>query len=82
MLVKAATHGHIAGLMQNMTSTWVISMQYDDDTLLFLKNDLPSVINLKWLLTYFEQMPGMRINFQKCDLIAIKVEDQEAQLFS
>jgi hypothetical protein len=68
--------------MQNMTSTGVISMQYADDSLLFLKNDLPSAINLKWLLTYFEQMTRMRINFHKCDLIAIKVEEQEAQLFS
>jgi hypothetical protein len=82
MLLKAATHGHITGLMQTMTSTWVISMQYADDTLLFLKNDLHSAINLKWLLSCFEQMSGMRINFHKCDLISIKVEEQDAQLVS
>jgi hypothetical protein len=27
-------------------------------------------------------MSGMRINFHKCDLISIKVEEQEAKLFS
>jgi hypothetical protein len=80
MLLKSATHGHITGLMQIMTNTGVISMQYD--TLLFLKNDLSSAIYLKWLLSYFEQMPGMRINFHKCDLISIQVEEQEAQLLS
>jgi hypothetical protein len=36
--------------MQSMTHTGAISMQYADDTLLFLKNDLTSAINLKWLL--------------------------------
>jgi hypothetical protein len=82
MLLKAATHGHISGLVQSMTHTGVISMQYADDTLLFLKNELTSAINLKWLLSCFEQMSGMRINFHKCDLIAIKVEEQESQLFS
>jgi hypothetical protein len=82
MLLKAATRGHISGLMQSMTHTGVISMQYADDTLLFLKNELTSAINLKWLLSCFEQMSGMRINFHKCVLIAIKVEEQEAQLFS
>jgi hypothetical protein len=82
MLLKSTTHGHITGLMQSMTNTGVISMQYVDDTLLFLKNDLSSAINLKWMLSYFGQMSGMRINFHKCDLISIKVEEQEAQLFS
>jgi hypothetical protein len=73
MLIKAANHGHISGLMQSMTHTGVISLQYADDT---------PAINLKWLLSYFEQMSGMRINFHKCDLIAIKVEDHDAQLVS
>jgi hypothetical protein len=51
MLTKAATHGHISGLMQSMSNIRVISMEYADDTLLFLKNDLTSALNLKWLLS-------------------------------
>jgi hypothetical protein len=82
MLLKAATHGHITDLMQSMTNTRVISMQYADNTLLFLKNDLHSAINLKWLLSCFEQMSEMIINFHKCDLISIKVEEQDAHLVS
>jgi hypothetical protein len=79
MLIKAAAKNHITGLMHNMVNTGIISMQYGDDTLLFLKNDVSSVINLKWLLSCFEQMSGMRINFHKCDLIAINVDDESAQ---
>jgi hypothetical protein len=82
ILIKAANHGHISGLMHSMTHTGVISSQYVDDTLLFLKNDLTSTITLKWLLSCFEQMSGMRINFHKCDIIAIKVEEHNAQLVS
>jgi hypothetical protein len=59
--------------------TGVICMQYEDGTLLFLKNDLENVVNLKWILSCFEQMPGMGINFHKCDLIAINVAEEEAQ---
>jgi hypothetical protein len=66
MLAKAATHGHFAGLMQSMTNTWVMCMQYADDTVLFLKTNLPSFINLKWMMSCFEQMCVMRINFHKC----------------
>jgi hypothetical protein len=79
MLIKAAAKNHITGLMHNMVNTGIISMQYADDTLLFLKNDVSSAINLKWLLSCFEQMSGMRINFHKCDLIAINVDDESAQ---
>jgi hypothetical protein len=79
MLIQAAAKNHITGLMHNMVNTGIISMQYADDTLLFLKNDVSSAINLKWLLSCFEQMSGMRINFHKCDLIAINVDDESAQ---
>jgi hypothetical protein len=78
MLIKVATKNHITGLMHNMINTGIVSMQYADDTLLFLKNDVSSAINLKWLLSCFEQMSGMIINFQKCDLIAINVDDESA----
>jgi hypothetical protein len=79
MLIKAAAKSHITGLMHNMVNTGIVSMQYADDTLLFLKNDVSSATNLKWLLSCFEQMSGMRINFHKCDLIAINVDDENAQ---
>jgi hypothetical protein len=48
MLIKAVAKNHITGLMHNMISTGIISMKYADDTLLFLKNDVSSAINLKW----------------------------------
>jgi hypothetical protein len=72
-------HNQITGLMHQMISTGIVSMQYADDTLLFLKNNLDNVINLKWILSCFEQMSGMTINFHKCDPIAINVEEEEAQ---
>jgi hypothetical protein len=57
-------------------------MQYADDTLLFLENNLSSAINLKWILACFEQMSGMRINFHKCDLVPINVDDNDAQFIA
>jgi hypothetical protein len=40
----------------------VISLQYVDDTILFLKDDVSMARLLKWLLTCFEQISGMCIN--------------------
>jgi hypothetical protein len=82
MLIKAAMHNQITGLMHGMIPTGIVSMQYADDTLLFLKNNLDNVVNLKWILSCIEQMSGMRINFHKCDLIAINVEEEEAQIIA
>jgi hypothetical protein len=39
-------------------------------------------MNLKCLLACFEQMSGMRINFHKCDLMLINLEQEEAQTFA
>jgi hypothetical protein len=57
-------------------------MQYVDDTLLFLEKDLDFARNLKWLLSCLEQILGMSINFHKCDLVPINVDDEEAQMFA
>jgi hypothetical protein len=79
MLIKDAMHNQITGLMHEMILTGIISMQYADDTLLFLTNNLGNMVNLKWILSCFEQMSRMTINFHKCDLISINVEEEEAQ---
>jgi hypothetical protein len=81
-LMRAAKNNHINGLMLGLNNTGVVSMKYADDTLLFLKNDLSSTTNLKWILSCFEKICGMRINFHKCDLIPIRVEEHEAQVIS
>jgi hypothetical protein len=53
-------------------------MQYADDILIFLEKKLESAMNLKCLLACFEKMSGMRINFHKCDLVPINMEQEEA----
>jgi hypothetical protein len=78
MLIKAADNNQLAGLLSSFCPTGVISMQYVDDTLIILEKKLDSAMNLKWLLTCFEQMSGMRINFHKCDLVPINLEQEEA----
>lgn len=60
----------------------MISLQYADDTLLFLEDNLEKADNLKWLLLCFEQMTGMRINFDKSDLLTIGVEESRINEYS
>jgi hypothetical protein len=73
MLSRAARQGLISGLLTRFKPEGIISLQYPDDTLLFLENNLNSSRNIKWLLSVYEQLSGMRINFSKCDLVPINI---------
>jgi hypothetical protein len=60
----------------------IISMQYAANTLLFLEKKLDNARNLKWLLSYFDQMSGMRINFHKCDMVPVNISTEESQEYA
>jgi hypothetical protein len=81
MLVKGTDSGLIRGLCPNFIPGGVVSLQYADDTLLFLEKDVSVAFNLKWILTCFEQISGMRIKFHKSELIPINIEVDELQPF-
>jgi hypothetical protein len=50
--------------------------------LLFLENDLDKAENLKWLLVCYEQLSGMKINYDKSDLLVLGVEEDRANEFA
>jgi hypothetical protein len=82
MLMKVAANGLISRLLPQVMDGGVISLQYADDTLLFLEDNLEKADNLKWLLLCFEQMTGMRINFDKSDLLTVRVEESRINEYS
>lgn len=43
-------------------------LQYADDTILFLEDELEQAKNLKMDLCDFEELSGIRINFDKSEL--------------
>jgi hypothetical protein len=82
MLMKAAKQNLMTGLLPQVIEGGIISLQYADDTLLFLENNLEKASNLKWLLVCFEQMSGMKINYDKSDLLTIGLEEDEENYFA
>ena len=81
MLSKAANSNLIAGLCTEVCTGGIICLQYAEDTLLFLDNDLTYASNLKTILTCFEQVSGMRINYSNSELIPINMEDSDFMHF-
>jgi hypothetical protein len=71
--------GYISGLMTEVHLEGVVSLQYLDDTLLFLTHDSRAASHLKWLMTYFEKISGITINYHKSDLTPIILDEEEIQ---
>jgi hypothetical protein len=47
MLVKAARRGYVSGFMNSLSEEGVISLQYADDTLIFVNHDCEAACYLK-----------------------------------
>jgi hypothetical protein len=77
MLVKAAANVDITGLMGTLYSEGIISLQYADDTLLFLEHNYTVACHLKWLLVCFKKLSGMKINYHKSDPTPINLHEEE-----
>jgi hypothetical protein len=78
MLIKASRKGYIAGLMSSLYPEGVLSLQYTDDTLLFLEHDYMLACHLKWLMACFEKLCGMKINYSKSDMTTINLDEDES----
>jgi hypothetical protein len=82
ILIKAAKRGYISGSMKSLYLEGVISLQYTDDTLLFLSYNFRSACHLKWLMTIFENLSGMKINYNKSDMVSINLEEDDVQAYA
>lgn len=79
MLNKAKEGGHLQGLVPHLVTRGLTHLQYADDTILFMTNTEENIITVKFLLYCYEAMSGLKINFQKSEVIVIGAEEQEAQ---
>lgn len=50
-------------------------LQYADDTVMFCKPDIPSLLNIKKTLIIFQMISGIQINFHKSAIMGINMDD-------
>lgn len=81
MLDGVKAIGHIHGVAQRVIPGGLMHLQYADDTFILIRNDPMDIVSLKFLLMCFEAMSGLKINFEKSDIIVMGC-DLEAQLRS
>jgi hypothetical protein len=76
----------IAGLIPHIIENGCAYLQYADDTILLLQDNLEFARNLKFILIFFEKMCGLKINFQKSEVYcfghANNNKDAYAEIFT
>jgi hypothetical protein len=82
MLCKTAEKKLILGLLPHVVPGGVVTLQYADDTILFLEPNIHMARILKWILTCFEGLSGLKINYHKSDLMTINLSDALAKDFA
>jgi hypothetical protein len=81
MFENAKMAGQIRGLVPNLIEGGLTHLQYADDTIIFLNYDDQSIYNTKFLLYCFEDMSGLKINYEKSEVFALGCSDEEQKMW-
>ena len=69
---QARTEGYIKGVLTGIHENGVNMLQYADDTIFLLQDDMDSAHNLKYILCLFQHMSGLKINFLKSEVLCVE----------
>lgn len=80
MLSRASNSGLIQGIVPHLIDGGITHLQYADDTVLLLHFSVENLTNVRMLLSCYEAMSGMKINFEKSEVFTIGLtEDEQKQ---
>ena len=77
MITIAQENNLITGLAVDYVEHGVAVLQYADDTILCLKDEVEVARNTKLLLYLFKEMAGLKINFDKSEVVMVKDDDKK-----
>ena len=80
MIERAKLDGQFLGVIPHLVDGGLSILQYANDTILFMDHDLEKARNMKLILSEFEQLSGLKINFHKSELFCFgDTQDAAAQ---
>ena len=68
LIARAKENQQFKGVVPHLVNDGLSILQYADDTILFMEDNIEQAKNLKLLLCAFEQLSGLKINFHKSEL--------------
>jgi hypothetical protein len=82
LINRAKEDGQVRGLVPYLVDGRISILQYVDDTIPFMENDLEQAAKMKLLLCAFEQLSGLKIKSEVfCYGEAKEIEDHYTNLF-
>jgi hypothetical protein len=85
LINRAKEEGRLSGVIPNLVDEGLSILQYADDTKLFMDHNFEHAKNMKLLLSTFEQLSDLKINFHKSEIFcfgeAKNYESQYEQMF-
>jgi hypothetical protein len=85
LINRAKGDGHLFRVISHLVDDGLLILQYADDTILFMKHNFEQAKNMKQLLSSFEPLSCVKINFYKSEIFcfgeAKNYESQYEQLF-
>jgi hypothetical protein len=79
MLSRASAAGVIQGLVRNLIDGCLTHIQYADDTVVFLSFSSENLLNIRLILSCYEAMSRMKINFDKSEVFTMGLSEEEQQ---
>jgi hypothetical protein len=71
LMKKGQEQGLVKGLVPHLVDGGISILQYADDTILLLDDDLENGRNVKYIFCLFEQISGLKINFHKSEIFCL-----------
>ena len=71
LVSRARRSDQLKGLVPHLIEEGLSILQYVDDTVLFLEDDLVQAQNLKLILCMFEKISGLKINYHKSEIFCL-----------
>jgi hypothetical protein len=82
MIERTKIDGQFEGVIPHLVDGGLLILQYADDSILFMEHDLEKAKILKLILSAFEQLSGLKINFHKSELYCFGEAQDQAQLYA
>ena len=82
LIERAKTECQIEGMIPHLVDGGLSILQYADDAILYMEHDIEKARNLKLILSAFEQLSGLNINFHKSELFCFGEAQENASLYA
>jgi hypothetical protein len=82
LVIKAQHSNLVTGLIDHLIPKGIVILQYADDTILCLQDNTEKARNIKLLLYIYEQMSGLKTNFDKSDIILVGRDNNLAAIYA